>query len=160
MLVKRFKDFLFESESRIREEDGYYYKIYHKIDEDGGTWEYILYKNKKECGQFLLMNIDRYLYDIDLKSDKYKDILEGNIMLLFGIRSNVKGMGVRLMTKVISETRRLGYENLILYVSPDRDIDFKKLLDFYEHFGFEIFKGARTERFNKRDMILMNLKIK
>ena len=167
MLVKRFKDFLLESKSIMDESDGYYYEVDHydqsyfcclrmgRVE----SWEYFLYKKKKLCGEFILDDIsnERSIYGIDLK--KYKNNLGNRIMYLAGIRSDVNGVGVMLMSKVISESKRLNYDSIVLSVCPEEHTELSKLIDFYEHFDFEIFYGKKMVRPRKRHTVLMYLRI-
>lgn len=151
-MVKRFKDFLFESSS----------DYYFKVSSNGET--YYLRKNGKNCGMFDLIELENNNFcqidGIYLKPYKDKGILGDNIIYLFGISSYVKGVGVMLMSKVINESKRLGYDTIVLSVHPAEYVELSKLIDFYEHFGFRIFYGKRMIRPRKRHIILMYLKIK
>ena len=157
MLVKRFKDFLLET--RVMDKDGYYYEEI-KRDDLGAAWmegyTYYLRKGKKSCGVIdLIVYHKGYMFIDGVDITPYKDILGDNFIYLFGIRANVKGVGVMLMSKVISESKKLGYDTIILSVHPDEDIEISKLIDFYEHFGFKIFYGKKMISHT----ILMYLKI-
>ena len=87
-----------------------------------------------------------YWFEGLLTHDQYDDLFEDKpFVILEHIRvygdNRKSGLGTKLMTMALDMINKLGIKLIVLNASPLGEIPLDKLVNFYEKFGFKIFKN-------------------
>lgn len=108
--------------------------------------QYELYKNDEICGNFDIHPVVSSVFFhsiVGFSKDKYEDIMNYKTAGLDGVWSSMKGVGTKLLLKAISESKKKGYEMIVLRAVPGELKNLDRLISFYQKFGFKVLYDER-----------------